>query len=101
MGPITRKLNSYGGDGTVRGLVRGAYGGYSPDVLTLRNLISSHSAGCQLDHMNIPLHQAKAIRDIIMKLTAFIIIKLTSFWGLHLARGWARLVLLDRSQEEQ
>ena len=63
MGPVTRKLNSYG-DGTVRGLICGVYGEYSPDVLTLRNLISSHSAGCQLDHMNIPLHQAKAIRDM-------------------------------------
>jgi hypothetical protein len=40
LGPVTRKLNSYG-DGTVRGLICGVYGEYSPDVLTLRNLISS------------------------------------------------------------
>jgi len=88
LGPVTRKLRSYGGDGTVRGLVCGAYGEFSPDVLTLRNMISSHAAGCQLAHINIPLHQAKAIRDM----------KLTASWGLHLSRGWARL-LLDRRND--
>ena len=88
IGPIRSKLNSYGINGRVRGLVAGAFGEFSPDVLSLRNLISAHSAGNQVQHINIPIHQAKAIRDM----------KLTASWGLHLARGWARL-LIDRRND--
>ena len=72
----------------MRGLVGGAFGEYSSDVLSLRNLISSHAAGCQCVHIDIPQHQAKAIHDL----------KLTASWGLHLARGWARL-LIDRRND--
>jgi hypothetical protein len=83
VGPFQQQLNCYGINGTVIGLVVGAFAEASTGIIHLRDLIARALALRLTGGINISLEAATGIyRD-----------KLTRIWGLHFARGWSRVLL--------
>ena len=86
IGPIERELNTYGHNGRVLGACVGAFGECSPDIYSLRDLISHCQALQLMDNSAISLPEAMSIFKL----------KILRTWGLTFARGWARLLLTRR-----
>ena len=88
-GRVSHRLDSYGQDGKVAGLVFGAFGEGSSHVYQLAAYISKRTALNEAQYTLDTVLDRKHLRAKAMK-------NLINTWGLTVHRGWARL-LVDRA----
>ena len=85
-GRVTKKLNSFGKDGKVAGLVCGSFGECSTHVHQLALLVSKHEANNQAMYVSNQQSEIKILMAKSMK-------AIKNLWGLIIHRGWARLLI--------
>ena len=83
---IMKKLDSFGNEGRVAGLVIGAFGEMSDHMNQLALFISKREAENRSQQMNMDIHKIKQLQSRILK-------SLKISWGLTAHRGWARLLI--------
>jgi hypothetical protein len=83
-GKLENRLRSYGNDGTVGGLVCGAFGECSSHMHQLATFVSKHQTAIQATGMHDD--EVKYMRAKIEK-------SVKNLWGLTIHRGWARLLI--------
>jgi hypothetical protein len=82
-------LNEYGRGGEVHGLVVGYSGEASSDVYRVADLVATRLASKHLEYVRMSASIAKAMQTK----------RICRAWGKSFARGFARVVVLDRVRD--
>ncbi len=86
---VRAEMKSYGIEGRYIALAVGRLGEFPRDFVKLRDNIARHRACAHNEHFNSSVNMAMSMSKL----------SITPRWALMAARGWARLILVDRRRD--